>query len=1445
MEFFDLGKHFERVAIPGGASRMFRKYESDSDDDESVYSIATGTDYVTKYVKEENKSFIEMVAQGRTIGGDYGSSVCDLVSHGTIPNIHDVNKEKLTKVYKTFNFAYRPKATLTITSMKDHIVSMIETNQCVVIQGPTGCGKTTQVPQFILNACFDKKIHCNIVVTQPRRIAAISIAKRVSEERHWPVGTLVGYQIGMVNNTSEDTRLTYCTTGVLLEKLINTKHMMEFTHIILDEVHERDQNMDFLLLVVRKLSRLNSHPVKIILMSATYNIEKFASYFSVPIGNKLEPAPVIDVTKKNYFNVNIFYLDQLSQLSPLPEVSIDEPTITPKMTRLCLNLIIVLDSIDSQELKNKNLEQNTNRSVILIFLPGIFEIEEMYNILKAPENDGHCWDVLVMHSSVTNEEQQRVFQLPPVGFRRIILSTNIAESSITVPDVKYVIDFCLTKQLVTDPTTNFQCLELTWASKASCKQRAGRTGRVMDGRVYRLIPEEFYRTVLPEESNPEMLRAPLESLVLKAKLLDMGEPKAILALSLDPPDLSNLERTILLLKEVGGLVDLPENSYNKKYDGHLTDLGRIMARIPADIRVAKLFILGHVFSVLKESIIIGASMSVKSMFNTPFREKSEAYNAKLTWADSSCSDCIAFLNAYNVWIGEKMRGRFRTNVDEKNWAQSHFIQIRVLREVHVMVQEIGRKLSKMNINETVGDKRVMYSNMEKPLVIKFLIAGAFYPNYFVRRLSGGKADEREAVKLVGGNDPANSVYLQGWPTQQPGVLYARQFQKIFRNCSSSHVSKTLVSFDGSNRVYIQFNNQQDIIEKQRQPRMPGKISLAVYKALKMRQDHIPIVVRLLDPASALKKATELGLPTVNVTSFALNVESKDKFKGKSALSPVLPSLDVSYIPIFITSVEDPGCFWARILDDKTTDAMKKINDLILSIQLKRIDTTEKVPINSLVIAPLEESGRVNRHRATVSSLYPVEQDILVQILYIDFGITRRISLRDLCMVDQNSGLYEIPCQAFKCVLANVQPSALHSLDGQWSDEARQKFQKLLFGPIKLFGEIYSVVQNVVAIKLHRVDDKNEKIIINEFLINNGFAQFREENYLSRCNNELRAQQAGMDFKQRYYHEQQQYDNSKRQEYPHDLTESHYSNTVRLKGPYSPLEMELVNLVSAGRTKKIIIEPNSVNSVLLDTDPADCHERLLVAGVVSQNVTGERLCLRNTTLMPNIYGLPSLIALIFAPTMELRRNELGSRYIGALCGLGYDPKTNKSLFPDHDMTVTFDTEITMSDLQEINKLRHWMNLGIHIELSEQSQSEIAFCQRKAKEVLLGIIGKKRKSQEIQTCMNFAKWNQNPSDLLLVPGKGGPPTSTIYKFHSALDLNILPSGYEEMCFHLQELRNIANGYVYEELLNPIDCKLCTLCIRDIAQLRMHLSRPEHKKKLEGFLISKPALAAQHIN
>lgn len=215
----------------------------------------------------------------------------------------------------------------------------------------------------------------------------------------------------------------------------------------------------------------------------------------------------------------MYLLHYISTLLQIPEVSATKPCITSKMLEFCVNLIKVLDDVDMKA-DDAKYDSETNlyeRHVILIFLPGINEIEEINNLLCLPKHEQSKWDIVILHSSITSEEQQRIFQKPPHGYRRLILSTNIAESSITVPDVKYgllnynkrkfvykaifnfiffsVIDFCLIKHLITDPHTNFSCLELKWASKANCEQRAGRTGRVMDGRVYRLVPQTFYEVI--------------------------------------------------------------------------------------------------------------------------------------------------------------------------------------------------------------------------------------------------------------------------------------------------------------------------------------------------------------------------------------------------------------------------------------------------------------------------------------------------------------------------------------------------------------------------------------------------------------------------------------------------------------------------------------------------------------------------------------------------------------------------------------------------------------------------------------------------------------------------------------------------------------------------------------------------------------------------------------
>ncbi|KAJ8780226.1 hypothetical protein J1605_011829 [Eschrichtius robustus] len=278
---------------------------------------------------------------------------------------------------------------LPINRCKEEVVSLIESNSVVIIHGATGSGKSTQLPQYILDHYLQRSTYCNIVVTQPRKIGASSIARWISKERAWALGGLVGYQVGLEKIATEDTKLIYMTTGVLLQKIVSAKSLMEFTHVFIDEVHERTEEMDFLLLVVRKLLRTNSRFVKVVLMSATINCKEFARYFAVPVQNKMNPAYVFEVEGKPY-SVEEYYLDDLEHIhhNRLSPHLLEEPVITKDIYEVAVSLIQMFDGLDVKE-----------SGYVGIFLP--FGKSEVFC---------QC---------------------------SIILSTNIAESSVTVPDVKY------------------------------------------------------------------------------------------------------------------------------------------------------------------------------------------------------------------------------------------------------------------------------------------------------------------------------------------------------------------------------------------------------------------------------------------------------------------------------------------------------------------------------------------------------------------------------------------------------------------------------------------------------------------------------------------------------------------------------------------------------------------------------------------------------------------------------------------------------------------------------------------------------------------------------------------------------------------------------------------------------------------------------------------------
>lgn len=357
----------------------------------------------------------------------------------------------------------------------------------------------------------------------------------------------------------------------------------------------------------------------------------------------------------------------------------------------------------------------------------------------------------------------------------------------------------------------------------------------------------------------------------------------------------------------------------------------------------------------------------------------------------------------------------------------------------------------------------------------------------------------------------------------------------------------------------------------------------------------------------------------------------------------------------------------------------------------QFETFKAAPeIGTIVIAPYEENNRKTYLRAVVEGHVSLPE-ILVRLFFIDYGYSSECRLRDLKRLENDSDLFDIPALAFKCKLANIRPSVAHTFSEDWSQAACDLFWTLINKPGLLFGEIYSVVNNVVVIDLIHKNEEDE-ISVNQCLLEKTFAIKKEENYLSRFNHNLRLQQSDMSDEQCYYYEKLQYDQDNMSDiYPDPPAVAECNTSEKLRGPFSPLEIDLIHLIRAGRDKTVRMAMNSVNSVLLDTDPEDSSQRLLVAASISQSARGQNLTLYNTTLMPRIPGLTALIVLIFTPYMELRRNNFGTSYAGALCGLGFDPIKKNSIYPEHDIELYFDTEITIDDLQFVRAVHIVLNI----------------------------------------------------------------------------------------------------------------------------------------------------------
>ncbi|XP_074645257.1 ATP-dependent RNA helicase TDRD9-like [Tubulanus polymorphus] len=1346
----------------------------------------------------------------------------------------DSLREQNNDVYKEYDFDTVYDKKLPITQFHDEIIHTIESNPVTVIQGSTGSGKTTQVPQYILDYYALENKYCNIIVTQPRRIAAMSIAKRVCSERHWNIGGICGYQVARDRVGCDDTRILYVTTGVLLEKLINTKNMLQYTHVILDEVHERDQDTDFSLLVVRKLLRENSKHVKVILMSATINAALFADYFGVPVGNSLEPAPVVDVEGKIY-NVGEYYIENLKSLGELPaDPSMDKPSLNSISVELAGKLITHFDKLEKQELgimKNDN-SLSPKRGTVLIFLPGFAEISEVMDNLNQYKEEFNLM-LLPLHSSITLEEQAQVFLPPEPGMRKIILSTNIAESSITVPDIKYVIDFCLTKVLWCDPDTNITSLIVTWAAKANCLQRKGRAGRVTSGRVYRMVTRYFYEE-LPDYGTPEMLRCPLEQVILKCKKLNMGEPKALFALALSPPPLDDIERTILMLKEVAALTTHRSGQMNP-HDGDLTFIGNVLASLPVDIHVGRMLILGYIFGVLEDCLIIGACLSLPSFFQTPFKEKFSAYGYKVGWSRWTYSDCFAMKNAYVTWEQNKRQGKFRRGGvrSERAWCRDWYLQIRRLREVEDLIKELTNRLSAFKITLPPNRPNRVPNPQEDELMLKIVLCGAFYPNYFVRI----PVNEAEAVKELSGNDPFTSVMMKGLPQNQ-GALYRHQIENVFQNRYKCGKIKS-ISFEDS-RAYIEFEpsgNETGTVRALK----------AVYLAVKVRQCERGLNMPMLDPDAVRQRFETLTLQQLDSASGPSSIGGRRLRTNRirtvnvnnSAYNQVaLPRPTITAVPVVVSHIVTCGHFWAFYFDNSLQlDDMQKLIESYMA-QGNAVPP-KNIGVGTLCLAPFEEDGVRGYYRARIVELKQIEQERtrelihLAVVFFVDYGNTSTARINELASIPDFLLTPEWPFQAIKCQLACLRPSSIRSNNGEWSKEAVEFFKEQVYmSQTRVIAQVYSVMNNKlrVTVVVRRPDGR--EVNINEELKKKRLAEEAEEPFLSKQS----FLQRQKDSSNLNYADDQD-DEWLELKIGNENIKRKKQGMVRLTGPWNPYEIGFASYTCMGKFRVTRLEQDSVNSVCIDDEPQDPHERLMVAAHVGLNPSGNTLICRNTTVMPNIRGLPALMSMIFSPTMEIRRNPEKTCFIGAICGLGADPETGGSALPDHDMEITFDVEIDQDDINEINGVRIGINyvVGHQEPIIQWSSDAIDLLTKKVRSNIINLLEKKRKYIEPTPYTRPYQWGHIPDEDVLEHciTDESANSRVLLELHNSAVLNLEPDTPElppfdhqkRMIEHVQLLRSKAGRSTEQE---TIVCELCNVTCYHPRDLMIHLHTLDHQVK-----------------
>ncbi|CAG2240965.1 DHX34 [Mytilus edulis] len=556
----------------------------------------------------KSKNVDDFLKKGRLVDADVSR---DLTKHRVrqfrnilIHYVDFLQKQKFAKLKKIKT----DQENLPIFQYKQMIQGMVQRHQVVVVAGDTGCGKSTQTPQYLLEAGFTK-----IACTQPRRIACISLSKRVGYETLNEYGSDVAYQVRFEKTKTRSTKILFLTEGLLLRQMSEDQHLKQYSVIVIDEVHERHIHTDFLLGVIKCLLK-HREDLKLVLMSATINIDLFSGYF--------DDAPVIKVPGRLY-PIELEY-------KPIKRDDSKAERLDPSPYLKIMQLI-----------DHKFPEKR--EGIYLFFLSGMSEIMSVVEAAKIYATNTKKWIILPLHSALSVDEQDKVFDISPEGVRKCIVSTNIAETSVTIDGVRFIVDSGKVKEMSFDPKYKMQRLQEFWISRASAEQRKGRAGRTGPGVCYRLYDSPDY-DAFQEYATPEIQRVPLDALILQ--MVSMGLPDARKFPFLEAPDITSIENAIIFLKEQGAMKD----------DETLTPIGNMLSRLPVDVVIGKMLIMGSIFHMIDAVLSIAAAMSVQSPFTNRAYVDRDAMEARKP-LESDHGDPFTLLETFDEWIQVKAEGR--------------------------------------------------------------------------------------------------------------------------------------------------------------------------------------------------------------------------------------------------------------------------------------------------------------------------------------------------------------------------------------------------------------------------------------------------------------------------------------------------------------------------------------------------------------------------------------------------------------------------------------------------------------------------------------------------------------------------------------------------------------------------------------------------------------------